>query len=116
MQLVGSSYTNESEYENLSDEEKQNIDYLNNCLSDKDLKFQDACTRLMLLVLDVASNLNTSNEQSLEEVQKKKNKILDKFTESEKERLNAFLYACINTIGIYSEESIKERKMKKGNE
>ena len=110
MQLIGGSYTNESEYKNLSNEEKQNIDYVNICLSDNNLDFEDACTHLMLLVLDVASKLNTPNEQSFEEVQKEKDKILDKFAESDKDRLNAFLYACINSIGIYSEDRVKERK------
>lgn len=116
MQLIGGSYTNESEYKNLTDEEKQNIDYLNICLSNNNLDFEDACTRLMLLVLDVASKLNTPDEQSFEEVQREKEKILEKFTESDREKLDAFLYACINSIGIYSEERVKERKMKKGNE
>ena len=108
-----SDYVYNPEYENLTDEEKECLDYQNECLSNPDEKFSDACFHIMIFILDVTSKLGTPEEPNYEEIQEMKNKILQDFTDSDKERLETFMYACVITQGIYSEERVKERKLKK---
>jgi hypothetical protein len=57
--------------------------------------------------------MDTEKEMSDKEVMAEKNKILQDFSESDKERLDSFLYSCIQCVGIYSEERIQERKQRK---
>lgn len=106
-------YKNNPEYENLSDQEKKYMDYVNECLNEKDEKFSDACTNSILFVLEVSSKMDTNNELTDKEVLLKKEKILSGFSQKDKEKLETFMYACIQTMGIYSEESVQERKLNK---
>ena len=101
------------EYENLSEEEKTYMDYVNECLSERDEKFSEACTKAMLLILEVSSKIGTNEEPTNEEAALKKEMILSGFSQKEKDRLETFMYASIQTIGIYSEERIKERNSSK---
>ena len=107
-----SSYTNESEYNNLSSEEKNNMDYFNECLYSTDEKFSYACFKIMMMILDLSTKIDTENEPTDEEVQIRKNKILDNFNDDDKKRLEYFIYVCIQNMGIYSEERVLERKLK----
>ncbi len=101
------------EYENLSEEEKAYMDYVEEWLSDENLEFSDACTKLMLFILELTSKMDTEEELTNEEVIFRKEKILFGFSEEDKNRLESFMYACIETMGIYSEERVMERKLKK---
>lgn len=116
LQFLGySQYGYNPEYENLSEEEKNCLDYVDECLIDKDEKFSNACTDAMFLVLETITKLGTNEELASEEVLLKKEKILLDFNQEVKERLETFMYACIQTVGIYSEERIKERKLSREN-
>lgn len=106
------SYNREDEY--LSEEEKKYLDYVDKCLYESDEKFSDACTKSMFLILEVFSKIDTKEELTDEEINFKKEKIIFEFSQEEKDRLELFMYACIQTIGIYSEERIEERKLNKG--
>ena len=101
------------EYENLSKEEQTYMDYVDECLNEKDEKFSDACTKAMFLILEVFSKIGTVEEITNKEVALKKEKILFGFSQKDKDRLESFMYGCIQTIGIYSDERIKERKASK---
>lgn len=101
------------EYENLSEEEKSYMDYVDKCLNELDEKFGDACIRAMLFILDASNKMGTDEELTDEEASLQKAKILNGFNQEEKDKLELFMYACIQTIGIYSEERIKERKQAK---
>ena len=102
-------YEYNSHYSDLSDEEKRYMDYVDECLNDSDEKFSDACTRAMLLILDSVNKLETNEELSKEETTIKKETLLSGFTPKDKDRIESFMYACIQIMGIYSEESIQER-------
>lgn len=43
------------EYENLSEEEKNYLNYVDKCLYENDEKFSDACVKSMFLILEVFS-------------------------------------------------------------
>ncbi len=101
------------EYENLSEEEKSYMDYVDKCLEESDEKFGDACTRAMLFILDASTKMGTDEELTDKEAALQKEKILNGFNQEDKDRLELFMYACIQTMGIYSEERIKERKQAK---
>ena len=101
------------EYENLSDEEKAYMDYCEKCLNERDEKFSNACTLIMLFILEVSSKMDTPEELTSEEINLRKQELLSSFSEEDKQRLESFMYATIQTMGIYSEESIKLRKTKK---
>ena len=107
------NYEYNSEYKNLSDEEKKYIDYVDECLKETDEKFSDACTKAMLFILDASNRLGTDKELTNEEATKEKEEVLNGFNQEDKNRLELFMYACIQVMGIYSEERIAERKMAK---
>ena len=107
------NYKYNSEYKNLSDEEKKYIDYVDECLKETDEKFSDACTKAMLFILDVYNRLGTDKELTNEEATLQKEEVLNEFNQEDKDRLELFMYACIQIIGIYSEERIQERREQK---
>lgn len=107
------NYESNFEYNNLNEEEKKYIDYVDECLNETDERFSDTCTRLMLFILDAANKLNTNVELTNEEIELQKKKLLSGFSQEEKDRLESFMYACIQIMGIYSEERIEERKNKR---
>ena len=111
--LCLSNYGYNPEYENLSEEEKNYLDYVEKCLYESDEKFSDACVKSMFLILEVFSKIGTDEELADEDINFKKEKIIFKFNQEEKDRLESFMFACIQTIGIYSEERIQERKINK---
>ena len=43
----------------------------------------------------------------------RKEEVLNGFNQEDKDRLELFMYACIQIIGIYSEERIQERREQK---
>lgn len=102
-----------SEYENLSDEEKVYMDYVDMCLNDPNEKFCDACSKAMLLILKIISKIDTEEELSNEEIALEKEQLLSEFNQEDKERIESFMYACIQTVGIYSEERVQERRQGK---
>lgn len=111
--LCQSNYGYTPEYENLSEEEKNYLDYVDKCLYESDEKFSDACVKSMFLILEVLSKFDTDEELSNEDIILKKKKIVFEFSQKEKDRIESFMFACIQTIGIYSEERIQERKTEK---
>ena len=58
------NYEYNSEYENLSDEEKVYMDYVDMCLNDPNEKFCDACSKAMLLILKIISKIDIEEELS----------------------------------------------------
>ena len=102
-----------SEYENLSDEEKVYMDYVDMCLNDPNEKFCDACSKTMLLILKIISKIDIEEELSNEEIALEKEQLLSEFNQEDKERIESFMYACIQTVGIYSEERVQERRQEK---
>ena len=107
------NYGYNPEYENLSEEEKNYLAYLDKCLYESDEKFSDACVKSMFLILEIFGKIDTDRELTYEDITLKKKKITSEFNQEEKERLESFMFACIQTIGIYSEERIQERKTNK---
>ena len=107
------NYEYNSEYKNLSDEEKKYIDYVDECLKETDEKFSDACTKAMLFILDASNRLGTDKELTNEEATLHKEEVLNGFNQEDKDRLELFMYACIQIIGIYSEERNQERREQK---
>lgn len=107
------NYEYNSEYENLSDEEKVYMDYVDMCLNDPNEKFCDACSKAMLLILKIISKIDIEEELSNEEIALEKEQLLSEFNQEDKERIESFMYACIQTVGIYSEERVQERNLTK---
>lgn len=101
------------EYENLSEEEKYYFDYVNKCLYESNEKFSNACLQSMLLILQVFSKIGTDEELTDEDITLKKEMLLSEFIKDDRDRLELFMYACIQTIGIYNEERIQERRSNK---
>ena len=106
-------YMCDPEYYDLNEEEKSYVDYFNECLMDPEDDFKDACTEVLFLMLELTQKINTGEELSDEEIQKRKQSILNGFNEENKKRLETFMYACIQSMGIYSEQRVQERKLRK---
>ena len=98
------------EYENLSEEEKAYMDYVDECLNETDERFSAACTKAMLFILETSSKMGTEEELTNDEALLQKEIILNGFSQEDKDRIESFMYACIQTMGIYSEERVRERK------
>ena len=73
------NYGYNSEYENLTEEEKAYMDYIDKCLMEKDSRFSDACTNAMLFVLDVSSRIN--NDEELKDIALQKERLLSEFNQ-----------------------------------
>lgn len=108
------SYGYYPEYVNLTEEEKKYMDFVNKCLNETNDKFSDACTRSMLFILEITSKMGTCEELTNEELAVKKEQLLSDFGLEDRQKLESFMYACIQTMGIYSEERIQERKEQRG--
>ena len=105
-----SKSTSETEYYNLTEKEKNDVDFVNSCLYSDNEKLSNAAFYIMLLVLEISDN---SNDFEPEEVQMLKEKIYKDLSYDEQVTMNKFMLACINTMGIYSDEAKIERKLKK---
>ena len=67
----------------------------------------------MLFILETSSKMDTPEELTQDEINIRKELILSRFSNEDREKLESFMYAIIQTMGIYSEESIQLRRQKK---
>ena len=111
--LSQNGYGYNPEYENLTEEEKMYMDYVDECLKDQDERISYTFTKAMLFILETASKMGTEEEKTAEEIALQKEELLSGFNEKDKDRIETFMYACIQTMGIYSEERIEERRLAK---
>jgi len=109
--LTNHSYRN-NDYEELNDEEKLYLDSTNKMLFHESENIKNASFRIMLLSLKVCSSLGTDDELSQEEIDAERDEIKKDLNEEEKDLLEAFEWACIQTIGIYSEEAKRNRELR----
>ena len=109
--LTHNYYPNDG-YESLTEEEKLYMDATYKMLYDEDEKIKDASTKMMFLILRAYSSQGSNTEMSQDEVELEKAKIMDSLSDDEKKLIEAFGYACIHTICIYSEEAKKEREIR----
>ena len=104
--LVGmlSSLHHDKYYDDLTEEEKLYVDTVDKYLFfEDDQKLNTACSRMMFLILKASVTIGTSEEMSEDEVLK----------EEEKQKVDDFTYSCIQCMGIYSEERVNERMLKR---
>lgn len=103
-------YEHDENYYDLSEEEKSYMDFVDNCLYGENELISDKCTKIMILLLRyTASEEKMSDDDFVDQ----KNRILEGLSKDDIETLECFTYCCINTMGIYSEERVQERKLKK---
>ena len=106
-------YDYDPEYENLSDEERMYLDYTKKCLFYEEEVIMEACSKMQMLLLEASSKLNTEEEITEQELISRMNEIYSGLSIEEKEKVESFVYACIQCMGIYSEEAKKQRRLKK---
>ena len=97
----------EPEYYNLSSEEKLNLDYMNECLFSENERINNASFYTMMLLMKMADDIDNYTDDM---VRFEMDKIKSNLTEEEKQIIDNFAYSCINSMGIYSEESKKLRR------
>ena len=103
-------YEHDENYNDLSEEEKSYMDFVDNCLYGENELISDKCTKIMILLLRyTASEEKMSDDDFVDQ----KNRLLEGLSKDDIETLECFMYCCINTMGIYSEERVQERKLKK---
>ncbi len=105
-----SHYEHDENYNDLSEEEKSYMDFVDSCLYGEDELISDRSTKLMLLILRYSAS---ENQMSDNEFVREKDKLLEGLSKENVETLECFMYCCINTMGIYSEERVQIRKLKK---
>lgn len=107
-----SIYTIDPEYANLSEDEKEWLDYFNKCLFSSDERIEKASFDMMMLVLEIKEKMDTLLELSNDEVMIRKNEIYKDLTEEEIDLIEKFGLSCINCMGIYSDEMKRERRLR----
>jgi len=70
----------------------------------------NASFHIMLLLIELS---NMPDKYGPEELSNEFDKILNDLSNDERKIINNFIPACVNSMGIYSEERKKERKLKK---
>ncbi len=100
----------DSEYYNLTDEEKNNFDFVNECINSDNPRINNAAFYIMMLVLKLSED---PAKYEPEDVHEELVKIKEGLTKEEQTTVDKLLFACIQTLGIYSEEAKQERKLKK---
>ncbi len=109
MYAILGSY-NEPEYYNLSDEEKQSLDYMDSCITSENKNISDAAFKTMMLLMELSADPDKYQPEEIHVIQEN---ILEGLSSEERSLINKFIPACINSMGIYSEESKQERKLKR---
>ena len=107
MFLVNNSYM-DPEYNNLSAEEKANLRFVDSCLFNEDKRISDASFYMTMLLIEISAE---PDKYSPEEIQAKKEEICTLLNDEESVMMDKFLLASIQTMGILSEESKKQRRL-----
>jgi hypothetical protein len=100
------------DYSDLSPEEAAEMKFIDNCLFGCSERISDACSKIQLLILEYASRFN-NDTMSDEEFFSKKYAITKDLSSEEKDIIDIFGRAVFDTYGIYSEERVAERQLKK---
>lgn len=100
------------DYSDLSPEEAAEMKFIDNCLFGCSERISDACSKIQLLILEYASRFN-NDTMSDEEFFSKKHAITKDLSSEEKDIIDIFGRAVFDTMGIYSEERVAERQLKK---
>lgn len=105
-----SHYNYDEKYNDLSEVEKSYMDFVDNCLYGENEFISDKSSKIMILIFRYSTS---EGKMTDEEFISEKNKILEGLSKNDIETLECFMYCCINTMGIYSEERVQERILKK---
>lgn len=100
------------DYSDLSPEEAAEMKFIDNCLFGCSERISDACSKIQLLILEYATRFN-NDTMSDEEFFSKKHAITKDLSSEEKDIIDIFGRAVFDTMGIYSEERVAERQLKK---
>ena len=104
------NYGNDPEYLNLTKEEKDNLDFIDSCIYSEDERINKASFNVMMLVLEISSD---PDKYEPEEISNKLSTIYEDLSEEEISTMGKFMLACINSMGVYSEDAKEERKLRK---
>ncbi len=104
------------DYSDLDEEERRKMEFVDECLFWSDEKVQNASSEIQLLILEYISRFN-DNPMSDEEFFSKKYEIIKDLSDDEKDIIDEFGRSVFETMGIYSEEEVAKRQLrKKGND
>ena len=95
-------------YDTLSDEEKENIMFLNSCISSEDIRIKNAANDIMSFLVDIDLDPNKYAPEDIPEITEG---FFKNLSEEETKIMNKFLLSCINSRGVTNKESEKQRKL-----
>ena len=104
------NYGNDPEYFNLTDEEKNNLDFIDSCIYSEDERINKASFNIMMMIMELSAE---PDKYQPEEISEKLNEIYKDLSSEEIEDMGKFMLCVINSMGIYSEEAKEERKLKR---
>lgn len=108
--MMYGEYGTNPEYVNLTEEEKKDLDYFDECYNSPNKNIRDASFYMSMLLLEASAKMDTDEEITPEELSKRKAKIYKNLNEEEIDIIEKFIPACINSMGVYSEEAKEERQ------
>ena len=95
------------EFNYLTDQEKEDMKFVDQCLFKENERVTTAAGYTQLLLGELSVD---PDKYEPEYVHDKLEEIKEGLTELEKAMIDKFVLACINTMGIYSEEAKKQRR------
>ena len=108
---MGGSYYS-YDYSDLSPEEIEAMKFKDECLVSENKKISEASSKIQLLILEYGIRFK-DNTMSDEEFFSRKYNITKDLSAEEKDIIDMFGRAVFDTYGIYSEERVQERKLRK---
>ncbi len=103
---------NNPEYNNLTKEEKEDMDFVNECLYGENEKISNAAGQIMLLFLRYSASFR-DNPISDEEFFNRICEITKDLSSDEIDIIVRLECSLTNVMGIYSEERVQMRKLRK---
>jgi len=112
MYALGGKFNN-LEYFNLTEEEKSDLDYMNQCIFSENEKINNASFHIMMMLIELSDD---PDKYEPEDIQIKKEEIYKGLTPEEISIMEKSVISCINCMGIYSDDRVQERKLNKREE
>ncbi len=102
--------TMDPEYNNLTEEEKENMDFVQSCINGDNQRVSNAAFYIQLLLIELSID---PDKYEPETVHERMEKIQEELSDEEKSIIDRFTLASIKTMGIYSEEAKEQRRQEK---
>lgn len=108
--LPNCSFYNNRGYADLTESEKQKIDFISECMFSSNERINNASYNIMMLLIELK---NEPNKYEPEDLQDKKDEIYKGLTLKECEIVDSFILAFLDSTSAQKEEKGQQRQLKR---